>query len=207
MKRGERRAGAAHRHPGEPGGVYRQAAEIVEQARLAPRLGAVARDRAQRIGLRHEQILDRVLVAAGAAQPHRVPDIGELGLGFGEQAGAHRRAAVAFAPRLAVRLDHRHMAAEPARVVAAAGKGPGRRHVIAAGDGARLARTRPPGEDAARAAENVLRHLGRKIGRGHRAAGILVEAPGKAGVDPGERLDDRHVLRRQQLGPAERARQ
>jgi len=40
-------------------------------------------------------------------------------------------------------------------------------------------------------------HLRCEVARGHRAAGILIDAPRGAGVDAGDRLDDRHVLRRQ----------
>ncbi len=110
-------------------------------------------------------------------------------------------------PRLPVGFDDRHVTAEPARVMAAAGEGPLRGDVVSAGDGARLAGTRTPGENAARAAENLLRHFRREIRRGHRAAAILIEAPGRAGIDLGDRLDDRHILGRQQFGAAQRTRQ
>ena len=56
----------------------------------------------------------------------------------------------------------RHMAAEPARVLAAAGEGPARGHPIAAGYDLRFARSRSPGEDAARPAEDLARNLRRE---------------------------------------------
>ena len=147
--------------------------------------------------LGNKQIRDRILVAAGAAQPDRVPDVGEFGRAFREQHRAHDRRAVGLQPRPAVGFDHRHMAAEPARMMAAAGKAPGRGDAIAAGYDARLARPRAPGEDAARVPKDLARDLGREIGRGHRAARILVDAPGGAGVD------HRRALRRSaRIAPA-----
>ena len=125
-------AGDPHRHPGEPGRVERQVAEAVEQPVLAPRRVVAARQGVDRIGLGHEQILDRILVAAGAAQPDRVPDVGELGAALREQHRADDRRAVGVEARLAVGLDHRHVAAEPARMMAAAGEGPGRGDPVAA---------------------------------------------------------------------------
>ena len=91
--------------------------------------------------------------------------------------------------------------------MAAAGKAPTRGHAVAALDDPRCARPRTPGEDAARPAEDLARRLGIEIGRGHRAACGLVEAPSGRGVGLGDLLDDRNEDGGKQLGAPQRPRQ
>src|SRR6516162_9678092 len=103
--------------------VELEAAKTIEQTGLAPR-AVVAR---RRMPLRHKEVLDREAVAAGALETDHMPDVGHPGTRFREQHRAHDRAAVGVEARGPVGLDNRDMAAEPSRVVAAAGKAPGRR--------------------------------------------------------------------------------
>ncbi len=137
-----------------------------------------------------------------------MPDVGHRRLRLGEQQSAEHRAAVGPQPRRAVLGEYRDMGAEPGRVMAAAGKAPGSGQAVAARRHSRLGWSgRAPGDDPASPAENLGRHLGRQIGRGHRAAAGLADAPGDAGVVPGDFFDHRHILCWRQLGAAERARQ
>src|SRR5205823_6639147 len=98
------------------------------------RFHVAARQHIDRMILRDEQILDRILVAPGAAQPDRVPDVGEFGRALGEQHRSDDWRAVRVQPLLSVGADDRYMAAEPTRMMAAAGEGPGRGDAIAAGN-------------------------------------------------------------------------
>ena len=136
-----------------------------------------------------------------------MPDVGHLGAGFREQQGTDDRAAVAVRQLRAVLPEDRHMAAEPGRVVAAAGEAPCRGHPVAALDDPRLAGPRAPGEDAARPAKDLPASGRVEIGGGHRAAGALVQAPRGARVALGDLLDDPDVGGGQQFGAAQRARQ
>ena len=121
--------------------------EAVERAALAPVGVGLAREA---VGLRHEQVLDRVVVAAGAAQAHDLPDVGHGGARFREQHGALlERLAVGPEPRRAVALADGAVAAEPLRVPAAAGEAPAPGDAIAAvdddglGESPTARRTRP----------------------------------------------------------------
>ena len=114
------------------------------------------------VRLRHEQVLDRVVVAAGAAQPDHLPGVGDGRLRFREQHGALlERLAVRAEPRLAVRLADGGVAAEPLRMPAAAGELPVPGHAIAAVGDDRLGagRGRAGGDRRARIAEQFARHL------------------------------------------------
>ncbi len=73
----ERAAGDAERHVREPHRIDHAAGEPVEEAGLAPLGRVVAREG---VFLRHEQILDPVAVAAGAAQSDDLPVVDDLGL-------------------------------------------------------------------------------------------------------------------------------
>src|SRR5208283_3834810 len=66
---------------------------------------------------------------------------------------------------------------------------------------------RTPGEDAVRRTKDLARRNGLEISGDHRAARRLVEAPGGAGVDLGDLLDNRDKSGRQEFGAAHRARQ
>ena len=136
-----------------------------------------------------------------------MPDVSHLGAGFRENRGADDRAAVGVQQLRAVLVVNRHVATQPGRIMAAARKAPGRGHPVAALDDSRLAGPRPPGEDAARSAKDLLCRGRIEIGRGHRAAGALVEAPRRTGIALGDFLDDPDIGRGQKLGAAQRARQ
>src|SRR5260370_32929371 len=97
------------------------------------------------------------------------------------------------------------MATQPSRVVATAGKAPGRGDPVAALDDSRLAGPRAPGEDAARSAKDLLGGGRIEIGRGHRAAGALVQAPRRTGVALGDFLDDPELGCGREFGAAHRA--
>jgi hypothetical protein len=79
-------------------------------------------------------------------------------------------------------------------VLDAAGKAPAAGGAVAAVDrnGLAVRTDRPPGENGARRRENLPRHGGRDIGRGHRAATGLHDAPGGRAVGLGELLDRLH---------------
>ena len=133
-----------------------------------------------------------------------------LALDLREQHGAHERAAVRVQPRRAVRLEDRHMRAEPGRVPAAGGEPPAPGDPDAALDrdaAPGAGQFRPPGEDAARRPEDLARHRRVEIGRGHRAARILPERPGGAGLGLGDFFEHLDIGQRVQLGAAQRARQ
>ena len=66
---------------------------------------------------------------------------------------------------------------------------------------------RPPGEDAARRSEDLARHPRVEIGGGHRAARILPERPGGAGVGLDDLLEHLDIGQRVELRTAQRARQ
>jgi hypothetical protein len=134
---------------------------MVQQAGLAPGTGIVAGDAERR---RHKQILDRILVAAGALEADDMPDVGHLRGGFREQQGVDDWAAVCMKVRLPVTPDDRKMGAEPARIVAAAGKAEPRGDAVAALCDPRLARSRPPGEDAVTRPEDLACRSGVEIG-------------------------------------------
>ncbi len=140
----------------------------------------------------HEEIVQRELVAGGAAQADRVPDVGPLHV-----LGAHQHGALLLQRRWRrvcgepSAVEDRAMRAEPGRVPAAGGEGPDAGHPVAA-----LAFDRPdlgagtPGQHRARIAEDRARHRQVEIGRRHRAAAGLAQAPGGRRIGPGDGLDD-----------------
>src|SRR5258708_36779782 len=71
-----------------------------------------------------EEVVQRELVAGGAAQPDRVPDVGPFHIPGAHQHGALLRLAIGFAPRRAVGRIDRTMRAEPGRGPAAGGERP-----------------------------------------------------------------------------------
>ena len=133
-----------------------------------------------------------------------MPDVVDPGARLRDQHGAFGRLAVGTKPRRAVRLDDGTVAAEPARMLDAAGEAPASRRPIAAVDRDRLGVRSDwtPGHHRARVAENVARHLGLDIGGGHGAAARLDGAPGGAAVGLGEFLDRLHEGRGLDLEPA-----
>ena len=87
--------------------------------------------------------------------------------------------------------EDRAVRAEPGGVPAARGKGPHAGHPVAAVafDGANPG-ARAPGQHRARIAEDRLRHRQVEIGRRHRAAAGLAEAPGGGSIGLGDGFDD-----------------
>ena len=145
----------AERHAGKAHAVKRQQRNVAERIVAAAVGGQIA---PSRIGLRHEQLVHLVGIAAGAAQPDHVPDVVERRLVLAEQHGAQHRAALLVEARLAVGLDHRAMAAEPRAMLAAAGKAPAAVDDIAAVDDDRFgARRRAPGDGAVGSGKNLAR--------------------------------------------------
>ena len=155
-------------------------------------------------------VVKAVAVAAGAAQPQHLPIVDDRGFALGHQHRADQLAPVGSEARAAVLLEDRAMGAEPGRMAAAGGEAPLPGDPVAAIDGDALAgpgQFRPPGEDAARRPKDFAGDLGRQIGRGHRAAGILPEAPGRAAVALPEDFEDRGIGQGVELGAADRSRQ
>jgi hypothetical protein len=158
------------------------------------------------VALRHEMVVKLIAVAAGAAQPEHMPVVDDLGLRFAKDHRAHDGSAIRREAWRAVRLEHRNMAAEPAGVAAAGRKAPAPGDPVAALDrdgAAGAGHVRSPGEDAARSAEHLAGDFRRQVGRDHRAAGILPEAPGRAAVAAGQLFEDRGVGQRIEFGAAQ----
>ena len=125
------------------------------------------------------------------------------------QHGAFLLHAVSVELRRAVGLVDRAMRAEPGRVAAAGGKGPHAGNPVAAVAFDRPdLRTRTPGQHRARiVAEDRVRHRQIEIGRRHRAAAGLAQAPRGRGVGAGDGLDDMEEGDGIGLDPVRRARQ
>ncbi len=156
----------------------------------------------------HEEVVERELVAGGAAQADGVPDVGPLDVLGAHQHGALQRRAVGVVFGRPVGGVDRTMRAEPGRVPAAGCKRPHAGDPVAAlaFDRADLG-TGPPRQHRARIAEDRLRHRQVEIGRRHRATAGLAEAPGGGGIGFGDGFDD--VEKRYGIGfdPVGRARQ
>ena len=178
---------------------------MIERPRIAPLGRLVAR---QRMGLRHEEVLHGIGIAAGPAQADHVPDLLQRRLRRREEHRPRHRLSLRPAPLPPVRLAHHAMRAEPCRVVPAAGEGPFAADPVPALDRNGLSAVAgAPGEDRLRlAAKNLLRRLRRKESRDRCAHIVLPEAPGRARVDRGDRLEDRREGRRIDLGAVEGAR-
>src|SRR4051794_4857440 len=111
-------------------------------------------------------VVQRIAVAAGAAQTEHVPVVDDLRLGFAEDHRAHLLAAVRQFARAAVRIEQWRMAAEPFGVPAAGREAPAPGDAIAAIDDNRAAssrQVRTPGKDAVAIAEDLLRGFLRQV--------------------------------------------
>ena len=139
----------------------------------------------------NEEVIQRELVAGGAAQADRVPDVGPFDVLGSHQHGALQRHAVGFQSGSAVGRKDRTMRAEPGRVPTTGGKGPHARDPVAA-----LAFDRAdlgpgtPGQYRARIPEDRARHRQIEIGRRHRTAAGLAEAPGRGRIGLGDGFND-----------------
>ena len=156
----------------------------------------------------HEEVLQRELVAGGAAQADRVPDVGPLDVFGAHQHRPLLRHAVGLEPRSAVGRNDRTMRAEPGRVPAAGGKGPYAGDPVAAlaFDGADPG-AGAPGQHRARVLEDRARYRQIEIGRRHGAAAGLTETPGRGRIGLGDGFDDVEERDRIGLDPVGRARQ
>ncbi len=139
----------------------------------------------------HEEVVERELVAGGAAQADRVPDVGPLHVLGAYQHGPLERGAVGVVFGRPVGGVDRAVRPEPGRMPAAGCKGP---H---AGHPASRLRIRPrgpwgqaPRQNRARIAEDRLRHRQVQIGRRHCAAAGLAEAPGGGRIGFGDGFND-----------------
>ena len=151
----------------------------------------------------------RELVAGGAAQPDRLPDVGPDDRTGGHEHRAFDAPAIGMGQRLAIGTEHRRMRTEPGGVPATRREGPLPGDAIAALDLHRPdLRTRPPGQHRLRVlAENRARRRRVQVSRGHRAAARLAQTPGHRGVGPGDRFDHLKESERVGLQPADRPRQ
>src|SRR6516162_10322372 len=96
------------------------------------------------------------------------------------------------------------MGAEPARVMAAAGKIPRTGQAEPARDGPQFGwPDRSPGDNAIWWTKDFSRHVGIEKGGNHRAAVRLFDTPGGAGIMAGDLLDDLDVGHRIKFGAAE----
>lgn len=201
----ERGPGDAAGDAGKADLVAGMVTHAVERAALAAFAVELARDRM--VGA-HEEIVERELVAGGAAQADGAPDIGPLHVLRADQHGALERGAVGVVFGRTVGRKDRAVGAEPGRMAAAGGKGPDAGHPVAA-----LAFDRtnpgawPPRQHRARIAKNRLRHRQVEIGRRHRTSAGLAEAPGGGGIRLGDGLDDVEKGEGVGFDPVGRARQ
>ena len=200
----ERRARDAERGGAKAHAEHHVGGELVQRAFFAQRFGIVAKGCEF---VRNEEIIDRIGIGAGAAQPDRVPDVVHRGVSYREKYGADFRRAVRLAPRAAVGLDDADMGAEPARLPRAGGKVPARAGLVAAGNHLHFMVDRAPGQDAGRDVEDLVGGIGIEIGRGHGADAALAEAPGGGGIGLGDFLLHLHEGFERRFRAAEALRQ
>src|SRR5262245_55169435 len=87
---------------------------------------------------RHERTVERIAVAAGAAQADGAPDVTDLRRTFGEQHGPFGGQSVFVRDRIALLIDDRAVPAEPGRMMTPAAKVPLAGDPVAAVDPDRL---------------------------------------------------------------------
>src|SRR5882757_9850302 len=109
----ERPAGDAAGYPRKTHLIAGAVAHAIEGAVLAALAIELARDRVIRS---HEEVIQRELIAGGAAQAHRVPDVGPLDVLAAHQHGALLLLAAGLAPRRSVRRIDRAMRTDPGRM-------------------------------------------------------------------------------------------
>ena len=185
----ERAARDAERHAGKAHAEHVEHREAIERPGLAP-VGVGLAGEAEVV--RHEQVLHRIADAAGALQPHDVPVVGHRRVRLREQHRCAAPAACRPARAAACRRARRPWNGRNSHAACrrAAGEAPVAGDAIAAvaDDGPRLGIVRPAGRDRARVAEHGAGDLRFDIGRRHRHARTLADAPGDAGVALRDRL-------------------
>src|SRR5579859_439620 len=143
----ERAAGDAASYTRKADLIAGAVAHAIERAVLAAFAPELADDGV--IGS-HEEVVERELVARGAAQAHRVPDVGPFDILATHQHGALGLLAIVVEPRGAVGLEDRTVRAKPGGVTAPGRKRPDAGDAIAAFalDGADFG-SRTPGQHRA----------------------------------------------------------
>src|SRR6266851_7760143 len=156
---------------------------------------------------RNKYILDREIVAAGAAHPGGMPSVEDFAIGRRKEQDADNRRAVRQQAR-AVAIDDPAAGLQPPSMLAAAGERPPAGGAIAAVDADRLAQRRPgPGDRNVRiAAENLARALARQIAARQTAIAVHRQAPAGRTVNARDRLDDPQRSCRIDFGTTQRAR-
>ena len=185
----------------KPSPNMRVGRDAVERTFLAQRREIVAQ---RGEFFRDEQILDRIGIGAGAAQPDHVPDVVHGGARRRKHDGADFRRAVRLHPPRAVGFEDLDMGAEPVRLARAAGEIPAR--------GDRDSRRGRPAPSLAIAPQARM-SLGLskiscatsriEIGRRHGADRALAEAPGRGGIGLGDFLQHLHENHRRRFGAAD----
>ncbi len=129
----EQRAGDTERNGAETDAEHVEDGEAIQRPGLAP---VGIRFAGEAVGLRHEQVVDLIIVAAGALEADNLPGVGDLRLRFRKQHGALLNGlSVRIEAAAAIRLVDGRVAAKPLRVAAAAGEAPVSGHPITALDG------------------------------------------------------------------------
>lgn len=174
--------------PGKADLIASVVAHPVQRAVLAAFAVELAGDRMVRTD---EEVVERKLVAGGAAQPDRVPDVGPFDVFGAHQHGAFDLLAIGVTARCAVGGIDRAVGAEPGGVASAGGKRPDPGDAVAAFALDRLdLRAGTPGEHRAWVGKHLLRNRQVEIGGRHRTAAGLAQAPRRRGIALRNGLND-----------------
>ncbi len=198
----------AERDRGKARAMKLERGELIKRPALAL-LGGIAAERRRGAARRHEQIVDRIRVAAGALQPNDVPDVLHGGAALGKDQRALHRQAGRVQPRRAVGFENRAVRADPVGVATAACELPGAAdaEAVRCGDRPAAAARRADRHQRARIGrENLVRRLVVERSADHRGGRRLRNAPSGAGVGLGEFFDRLDQGDRRCLRTAERAR-
>src|SRR4051794_14843198 len=106
---------------GKAGAVEMKDGESIERTGFTAIRGGLAREG---VCVRDKQIIDRVIIAAGALETDHAPNVLDFRAGLRDQHGAFGWLAVGTKTRRAIRFHDRAVTAEPARVLDAAGEAP-----------------------------------------------------------------------------------
>ena len=174
--------------------------EFVQRAVLAA-LRRIERVVIDGVIFRHQDVGQRIGVAAGALEPHHMPHVLEGRALARHDEGLLHRLAARVAALLAVGLVNETMRGKPGGVLAAAGKRPHPVDAIAALIGDRFGVVgRAPGQYAARIfLEHFLGDFRLHVPGNGAADRGLADAPGGRGIGLGDLLDGLHVVDRRDL--------
>ena len=146
----------------------------------------------------HEHVVDRVTLAARAAQPYHIPVVGNL-----RDIAAYQHRSLDLLARLvhalaSIGLEHLAVPAQPGRVLAAAGKPPAPADLKSTvGQHGFSLRVRTPGKHRIVRAKHVACSVFFKVCRAHRTAKRLTQAPGGACI--GRRDAHGHLRQRSRV--------